>query len=948
VGKVKIETCDPLNTSPHRAVSCTLSVRVGGRSPNAHINKPHDSTAKVKWDKVDVAKYREIVSEKLSVIQPFIDSPPEILIERLQDILISSAASCCPPVRRTPSNFKRPWNLEIKNASKVSKAKFYDWKQAGRPQDINHPKRKDMISAKRDLRRAQRQTEAEARNNRHTKLMEASERDQGMFYQLIRKQRCDNTRVPEEILFGERKSRGPELLSDWADYFQTLATPVNLPNYDDAYQNSCALQCELLNSITEMRQDTSQLPCIDPDEIRKVVMTFKNRKAPDEAGLSAEHLKNSPVAIFDVLTKVLTEILGRASVPASFTTGIVTPVHKKGKPVKNADSYRRITVTPIISKILEKLLIPEQDLVLDDSQNKMQRGFTVRCSSANTALLVTEMCAEAKDNKLPLYVAFLDASKAFDVVCHTSLLKTLYDQGIRGNLWRLVASYYSSMTSKVKWNGAISETFGESQGIRQGGIQSTRHFKARGNPLLNVYTASDIGAKIGIQNVSAPTCADDVTLMASTPSDLQVMLNVASQDSNRERYQFSRTKTKVMYVNGKPLQSPLVGTGRWDIEGAPLEVVTRQEHLGIGREADPSKTSKFIAERIKLGRRSTYAFMGAGVHGLNGLHPMASIRIWDTFVLPRLVHSLEAMVIPEKDLASIEIYQRGTLRRIQHLPQSASNNAVYLLLGECPISGTVHRNILGFFGSLILQRESAEFAIIQRQLAMKDLDSSSWVVHIRKLLYEYDLPSAFSLVLDPMPKDRWKALVKQCVHAYHEKQLQEHASIQTSLKYFNSKACGIGRPHPLWKSVGTSKLDILRGSVKAKLLTGSYQLQARVSRQSGGNVSPLCLLCCLDREVTDHFMVACPALEKTRQPYLNELKLLLNPHSTIDWSWNNTAALTQLLLDCSHPSLGVLPGVQPTVEEVTRRCCYALHCERATRLAQLQPGGKPGRTRTTR
>jgi hypothetical protein len=877
----------------------------------------------------------------MEVLQGHSDSPPEVMIERVQDILTSAATSSCPPRKTCPVNRNRLWNAEIERTAKISKSKFYEWKQAGRPPEKTHPQRIELLEAKRDLRRAQRQTEADGRNRNHVILMEASEHDHGLFYKLVRKQRSDNSRVPEEILFGNTKVREPKLADAWAEYFCKLATPADDPAFDNEFLNSCELQCALLDQLMEANTDTSQIPRVTADEVRKIVMSLKNNKAPDVSGLSAEHLKKSPAQLFDVLAVIFNQILSNTAAPASFTTGIITPVHKKGKPVKNADSYRRITVTPILSKLLDKLLLPEQDSCLDECQNKLQRGFTTCSSSANTALLITEACAEAKDKKEPIYVAYLDASKAFDVVCHPSLLKCLYDQGLRGDLWRVVASYYASMSSRVKWNGTISNWFMEGQGIRQGGIQSTRHFKARGNALLNTYTEHDMGAKIGTVTVSAPTCADDVTLLANTPPELQVMLNAAAQDSHRERYQFSKSKTKVMTVNIKAPSGPLISTGRWELESAPLEVVCKQDHLGLVRESDPARVESLMAERVQLGRRSTYAFMGAGFHGLNGLHPLASNRIWDTYVLPRLIHSLEALVLPEKEISKLEIYQRSTLRRIQHLPQSTSNNAVYLLLGVCPITGTIHRNTLVFFVSLLLQHDSLERAIIGRQLAMKDLASSSWVVYVRKLLHEYNLPSAYTLFNDPPTKSMWKATVKKGIRTYYNRKLKDGAFIQSSLKYLNTAVCQVGKPHPLWSSVHTNKLDILRGAVKAKLLTGSYMLQARISKHSGGTLPSLCLLCRQAREDTVHFILTCSALKNTRDPYLQQIRTLIpGDHSLgTDWSWNNPTTMTQVILDCSHPCLVLPPGIWPAVEVVSRRLCYALHAERAVQMVHLQPGG---------
>ena len=43
---------------------------------------------------------------------------------------------------------------------------------------------------------------------------------------------------------------------------------------------------------------------------------------------------------------------------------------------------------------------------------------------------------------------------------------------------------------------------------------------------------------------SVPTCADNMTLLSSSPIHLQAMINMAAQDAARERYQFSTNKTR--------------------------------------------------------------------------------------------------------------------------------------------------------------------------------------------------------------------------------------------------------------------------------------------------------------------------------------------------------------------------------------------------------------------
>ena len=83
------------------------------------------------------------------------------------------------------------------------------------------------------------------------------------------------------------------------------------------------------------------------------------------------------------------------------------------------------------------------------------------------------MIREHKDKRLPLYIAFLDAKSAFDVVCHNSLTRELFHIGVDGVDWSLIHSLHEGAEPVVKWEGAVSEKFQVWQGVRQGGILST-------------------------------------------------------------------------------------------------------------------------------------------------------------------------------------------------------------------------------------------------------------------------------------------------------------------------------------------------------------------------------------------------------------------------------------------------------------------------------------------
>ena len=107
----------------------------------------------------------------------------------------------------------------------------------------------------------------------------------------------------------------------------------------------------------------------------------------------------------------------------------------------------------------------------------------------------------------------------------------------------------------------------------------------------------------------------------------------------------------------------------------------------------------------------------------------------------------------------------------------------YQLLGAKPIQVVLDIRALSFFGNMIRQKDSIEHQIIRRQLAVKDEDSKSFTITIRKILQKYDLPSAYDLLENTPGKDQWKAMVKKATNDSYRKEISEEIKNKTSLKH---------------------------------------------------------------------------------------------------------------------------------------------------------------------
>ena len=76
----------------------------------------------------------------------------------------------------------------------------------------------------------------------------------------------------------------------------------------------------------------------------------------------------------------------------------------------------------------------------------------------------------------------------------------------------------------------------------------------------------------------------------------------------------------------------------WKVNGISTSVSYEFTHLGVNYNlVKPSSTAIDTTEaRLKGGRNTTYALMGAGLHGINSVNPVESKH--NVFVMPRITY----------------------------------------------------------------------------------------------------------------------------------------------------------------------------------------------------------------------------------------------------------------------------------------------------------------------
>ena len=127
----------------------------------------------------------------------------------------------------------------------------------------------------------------------------------------------------------------------------------------------------------------------------------------------------------------------------------------------------------------------------------------------------------------PVFVAFMDVSKAFDKINYFHLMSKLIDHEVPIIMVRLLLYWCCHQDFCVKCGGNISLPFRVTNGVRQGGNASPRFVNVYMDALSIILSKSN-GCAINSCNVNHLFCADDSVLMAHSAKGTLLTCNHAN------------------------------------------------------------------------------------------------------------------------------------------------------------------------------------------------------------------------------------------------------------------------------------------------------------------------------------------------------------------------------------------------------------------------------------
>ena len=232
-------------------------------------------------------------------------------------------------------------------------------------------------------------------------------------------------------------------------------------------------------------EDTTNIPALEPlpvntylnkivvkpSEVKKLLKKLRTQKSSGPDDVHPYLLNHLADTMSIPLTIIYNISLQTRKVPSIWKQGVVSALFKKGK--KSLPSnYRAITLTSIVCKTLEKIIVNhiQKHLRTNLLEDLHQHGFTINKSTITNLIEALNVWTEALSHGLPVDIIYLDFEKAFDKVPHERLLLQLSRYGITGDVKEWIGDYLRNRSQRVRVNGQYSRSSPVLSGVPQGSV----------------------------------------------------------------------------------------------------------------------------------------------------------------------------------------------------------------------------------------------------------------------------------------------------------------------------------------------------------------------------------------------------------------------------------------------------------------------------------------------
>ena len=425
-------------------------------------------------------------------------------------------------------------------------------------------------------------------------------------------------------------------------------------------QNTMSNDC-IRNVIMKDKNCVFAFKPVEVDEVERLLCALPNSKLAGLDRLDSKLLRMTASTVAPPICHIFNRCLTTGIFPSIWKEAKVVPLPKDTKSVFNETNSRPISILPVLSKIMEKLVHSQvqeyfvKNKLFTDSQHAYRAGH-----STSTALIqLTDEWLKSIDNSKVVGTVYLDYSAAFDVLDHILLVEKLKYYGLNQSVLKWFVSYLSLRSQRVYVNGALSSNYSLKCGVPQGSCLG---------PLLFSIFTNDLAW--ATRSANTVMYADDSTLYYSAASYgllnevLNSELSIVHNWVVCNKFVLNTSKTKCMMLGSRQKLASFPKLAL-NIGNSSIQQVESVKLLGVMVDCSLTWSSHISSIILKMGRA------------------IGAVRRCCSIVsLPLLRQIVQSLVLCHLDYCSPvwSSANYGDLRKLQVV----QNRAARLVLG-CPM-----------------------------------------------------------------------------------------------------------------------------------------------------------------------------------------------------------------------------------------------------------------------
>lgn len=361
-------------------------------------------------------------------------TPPDVTdVSSVTQAILNSAEDSIPKTSGNITKRTVPWwNTEVHHLIRQKKSALNRFKR--------HPNIENLIAFKKARAEAKRKILESKRNSwrEYTASITTDESPSRMWKKVksISGKYNANPLICLKI-DGNNTDNPDNIAESLADFYEGMSSSTNYSRsfleikanreHELDFATGEMLEYNLPFTLAELEEALSQL----------------KKSAPGQDEIRNEMLKNMPPIMIEKLLELFNNLWNQCTYPQEWKEAIVVPILKQNKDPLNPSSYRPVSLTSCLGKVLEKMVNARLDWYLENKNiiSPFQSGFRGGRSTMDNLIILEDEIQDAFMRREHAVAVFFDIKGAYDMTWPYNILKELFDSGFRGTLPKFIGSF---------------------------------------------------------------------------------------------------------------------------------------------------------------------------------------------------------------------------------------------------------------------------------------------------------------------------------------------------------------------------------------------------------------------------------------------------------------------------------------------------------------------------